>query len=373
MGYPHELQFNTGVSLYFKAYSQNVQHLQAGTVHAMFTDEEVPEDIFSELMFRLAATDGYFHMVFTATLGQDFWRRAIERKGFPDEALKSAWKRQVSMYDCLKYEDGSPTPWTEKRISEIKNKCKSEAEVLRRVYGRFIRDEGLKYPCFSRSRNFVPPYKIPTDWLIYSGVDIGGGGKGHPAAIIFVAVRPDFQKAAVFRGWRGNNSVVTTASDILEKYRMLRGSLKPVMQCYDWASKDFFSYATRLGETFTKADKDHALGEDVINVLFKNRILDIFDIEELQDLAYEFESLSHDALKRFAHDDFIDALRYAITRIPFDWTCVADDLVGPEKKPKKELTDAELRRQWVFEDAYKEQEEQRVEAEIGEYNELYGY
>lgn len=372
-GYPHEIVFNSGVSVYFKTYSQDTQHLQSGTVHAIFTDEEMPVSLFDELMFRLTAVDGYFHMVFTATMGQDFWFRALERIGKRDEVLKDALKIQVSMYECLVYEDGTPTPWTPTKIDRIKNQCRSEAEVQRRVYGRFVVDEGRKYPCFEKDKNVCGVRAIPKDWLIYTGVDIGGGGAAHPAAICFVAVRPDYKKGAIFKGWRGNIKEVTTASDILEKYRLLRGNLRPVQQFYDYGSKDFHTYASRLGETFLKAEKGHTIGEDIINVLFKNKMLDIFDIPELHDLVYELLTLTHDKDKRFARDDFVDAMRYAVTGVPWDWSAIMDELVVSEKKKEENLSETEKRRKFVFGDDIREEEEFRIEQEIGEYNELYDF
>jgi phage terminase large subunit-like protein len=369
---PDCIIFNTGVRLYFKTYTQSVSHLQAGSVYCIYCDEELPEELYSELMFRLAATDGYFHIVFTATLGQEFWYRAMERRGQLDETLPDAFKQQVSMFDCLKYDDGSSTPWTETRINQIKKSCSSYAEVLRRVYGRFIKDTGKKFPTFERNKHLIKPIPIPKDWMYYSAVDIGSGGeKGHPAAIVFVAVHPEFKKGYVFRGWRGDDKKDTTSSDILLKYRILRGGLKMTEQKYDWAGKDFFVYASRLGETFMRAEKDHEHGEDVVNVLFKNNMLFIFDIPELQGLAHELESLSKDEVKRFAKDDFADALRYCVVDIPWDWSVICED-VGVEKKvSEKELSELEKRRRMVFDEQYEKDEQFRVEDIINEYNELY--
>lgn len=374
LGVPYEIQFNTGVNCFFKTYSQDTQHLQSGTVHGIFTDEELPEDIYDELMLRLAASQGYFHMVFTATIGQDFWRRAVERIGHKDETLKGAFKQQISMYDCQQYEDGSPAPWSEKRITEVKNKCKSPNEVKRRVYGRFVLDSGLKYPSYSRELNMVAPFTIPSNWLIYSGVDIGSGGpKAHPAAIAFVAVQPDFKKAVVFRGWKGSKKDYTTSKDILARYRLLRGPMRPVMQCYDHAAADFKIYVSRLGETFVPAEKGQELGEDIINVLFKNQILDIFDIPEFDELDLELTSLLKETKKRFAKDDFIDALRYAVTQIPWDWSVVADDIGAEKVRVEKEKSEIDKRREFIFEDTYKKEEDERVEDEIESYNELFAF
>lgn len=327
----YAIHFNTGVTLYFKSYAQDEHDLQSSSVDAMFCDEELPADLYSELQFRLTATDGYFHMVFTATLGQEFWRLTIEERG-EDENFKDAFKLQVSMYDCLFYEDGMPSRWTHERIERIKNGCKSEAEIQRRVYGRFVVDGGLKYPSFERNRNInrqITP--IPHDWLIYTGCDIGSGGEeAHPAAIAFVAVRPDMKFGRVFLGWRGD-SEVTTAGDVLLKHEELRGSMIPVRQNYDWAAKDFSTIATRLGKNFQHAEKSHEIGESMLNVLFKNRMLVIDDEPELRKLVGELTTLKKATAKSKAKDDFIDAMRYAVTTIPWDFTAITGEKIpGPD-------------------------------------------
>jgi hypothetical protein len=373
-GHVHSIDFNTGVSIIFKTYAQNVHNLQSGTVSAIFGDEELPVDYFDELMLRLAATDGYFHLVFTATRGQEFWRRAMECIGRPEEVLKRAWKRQVSMYDCLVYEDGTETPWSVSKIEEIEESCKSEAEVNRRVKGKFVKDEGLQFPTFVRSQNVIEATQIDPDWLIYSGVDLGSGGtKGHPAAITFVAVKPDFTKGIVFRGWRGDG-LVTTSSDILMKYRRLRGDLKPILEQYDWHNKDFETYALRIGETFTKADKTRDFGIDLINDLFKNGMLLLFDIPELYPLMVELETLEIGKDKSKARDDFIDSMRYAVARVPWDFSKVTKPIPDPKSRREIEqenyfaMTETQRRRRWVMEKG--EIDEWDLTREIEEYNEF---
>lgn len=320
--YISAIHFNTGVSVYFKTYGQDVTDLQTGTVDAIFCDEELPEELYSELNMRISATDGYFHMVFTATIGQEIWRCTMEESG-RDEQFKGALKLQISMYECLVYEDGTLSHWTTERIERIKNSCKSEAEIQRRVYGRFVVDGNLKYPSFTRARNINRDVKPPPDWYIfYSGTDIGSGGKeAHPAAITFVAVRPDFKYGRVFKGWRGDG-VTTTNGDILQKHTEMKGKLPIAGAYYDWQSKDFFVIASRVGETFTPADKSHDVGESILNVLFKNQMLDIDDIPELKPLVTELVTLKKDTPKTKAKDDFCDALRYNVTKIPWDFNAI---------------------------------------------------
>lgn len=317
------IRFNTGVSIYFRSYEQKHANVQTSSVHAIFADEEMPVDVYSEVIMRIAAPTilGYFNMVFTATLGQEFWREVMEEKGIK-ERFPDAFKRQVSMYDCKFYRDGSPSKWNDEAIEIIKAKCRSEAEILRRVYGRFVRDEGLKYESYVRSVNFIKPFPIPSDWMHYSGVDIGSGGtSGHPSAIVFVAVSPDFKRGVVYDGWRGDG-IDTTAGDVVLKYRLMAGSKPMVGEYYDWNSKDFWTISDRLGGSFQKADKSHEMGEQSLNVLFKNSMLHIFDTPELSKLDSELRNLNRTTAKTVAKDDFTDALRYATTKIPWDFSCL---------------------------------------------------
>ena len=64
----------------------------------------------------------------------------------------------------------------------------------------------------------------------------------------------------------------------------------------------------------------------MLNTLFKNRILDIFNDPELSKLVDELCNLHADTPKKDAIDDFIDGMRYATTRIPWDWTAVGENL-----------------------------------------------
>lgn len=374
------IQFKSGVIVYFKAHSQKVQDLQAGTVYAMFCDEELPIEMLSELQFRLAATDGYFHMVFTATMGQDYWRRTIQPEG-PDEELHvTAMKLQVSMYDCLKYEDGSDSTWTEEQINLIKQKCATQNEVLRRVYGKFVVSGGLKFESFDRERNTKAPETRPTDfrlWHRYYGIDYGSGGeRGHPAAIVCVAVRPDYKKARVHRAWRGDG-IVTTSPSILDKFEELKRGEPPYMiAAYDYSAKDMYVIASNRGITLTPADKKQEKGTDILNSLFKNEMLEIERGDpETEKLAVELTSVLKTTSKSSAKDDLCDALRYAVMHIPWDWTAV-EDVLAKGKEPNflpivPQETDLERRTRERMDRHKKESSLDPVEEELLAWNELY--
>lgn len=362
------LHFNSGVSIYFKTYAQDEQMLQAGSCSAIFTDEEVPEHLYDELMMRLTATDGYFHMVFTATLGQEFWRETMEEVGKKAERFPDAFKRQISMYDCLEYMDGKPSPWTIDRIKTIEGRCKSRAAIDRRVNGRFVVEENLQYGGFDRDRNVSSGHPLPPSWQIYGGVDIGSGGPSgsdrHPAAIVFVAVNPEFTKGRVFRAWRGDD-VETTAGDIFTRFQELRDALVCTQQSYDPGARDFYTIATRAGDTFSPADKARDTGISSLNTLFKMGALIIYDEgPELKKLITELCYLQSSTRKQRAKDDLIDALRYALSQVPWNW----DEIMkphAPKIAPPKIINERKERFENQAQDIFD------VEDELAAWDELY--
>lgn len=379
------IHFNSGVHLYFKTYAQDTNHLQTGTVYALFCDEELPVQHYDELIFRISSTDGYFHMVFTATLGQEFWRLVMEPESHEEEKLIEAKKWTVSLYDSQYYEDGTASKWTNERIQIIKNRCKTAKEILKRVYGKFILErEGLKYPQFDIKRHMKPEHPLPKDWLIWSATDPGTGGTAHPAGILFMAVSPDYRKGRVFLGWRGDNIGNTTAEDVLNMHEELKSSnrLTTVEQIYDQGCKDFVTIAERKGLGFSKANKDHTVGEEIVNVLFKNDMISIYETPELQKLATELSSLRKTTLKRNAKDNMADPLRYLCVAVPWDWQAIGSEIpIGEQEKipleddskltPEQRSIKAQVedrRKEMVDEN---EDEQQRIETEFEEANSAY--
>lgn len=378
------IHFSSGVHVYFKTYSQNVQALQTGTCDAIFCDEELPMDLYSELTFRLAASNGYFHMVFTATLGQDFWRLALEPLENETEGLPHAFKQTVSLYDSQHFEDGTPSHWTTERIKEIEMLCKSMAEIQKRVHGRFILAGGRKYEEFDMYRHLKEAHFVPATWGVYAAADPGSGGSKeehhspHYPALVYVAVSPDYKRGRVFLGWIGDDGTRYTAGDVVEKHMDLKKihKLKTYDQRYDFASRDFFEIAKRNDEVFEKAEKKHDIGVPILNTLFKNDMLYIYDTPELRKLAKELSTLQNATLKRNAKDNFADALRYACATIPWDWTAIHDVVAvsSPDKHPDEPLEPMQqqiLDRRKAFEDE-QTAEQQRIDDEFNEWNDAYG-
>lgn len=367
-GLIRKIEFNSGVTIYFKAYSQKAKDLQSGTVYAIFADEEMPVELVPELQARLNASDGYFHMVFTATLGQLYWAQTMEPASKADEKYPQAWKRQVSVYDCQFYDDGTPSHWTDAKIKRAEAKCPTESEKQRRIFGKFVKSEGLMFPSFDFERNTATYHPPPRHWLHYSGVDPGTGGSAHPAAIIFVAVSPDYKHGRVWRAWRGDG-INTASPDIYAKYRELKGKLPMSAQKYDYASREFFLHVSSKGEAFSPAEKDHVSGYSMINTLLKSGMLKIYlGDPELDKLVSEIRTLSSTGDKRKASDDLCDALRYACMAVPWDFSDIEGEQSDQfaEIKGEKIKTGSDERREWFMNS--KEVSEDSVQDELDFWN-----
>ena len=352
-----KLEWNTGLSVYLLSYSQQASARQASTLGAVFIDEEPPFEIMGEIAMRTAAAGahgGYISGVMTPTTGQEEWRRVFEEVGKDKEIYKNSFKQTVTLYDCMQFEDGTPSHWTEERIEDVISKLGSQAEIDLRTKGAFVAQEGLVYEGFNAGENVKPVEQIPPDWMYVSGIDIGSGGKQHASGIIILAIAPDFSRARVIRAWKGTPDNVlswrsrhnkpggpeTSTGDILEIYTSIKRELQPrgwFGEFYDWASKDFQILAERAGLSVQKAEKGVDLGQGIINTVFKYNVLSIDETPENHDLVVELNTLRHGKTKTHSgsFDDLVDALRYAVTKIPFPMERIKDVNQPVSKPPQR--------------------------------------
>jgi hypothetical protein len=366
------IKFNTGVSIYFKSWGQD---LQASTLDGVFVDEEIPKELYPELDARLTAArpGGVFSMSFTATLNQAFWYDVIERKGKRGERFPQASKWQISMeYDCKYFADGTPSHFTDDFVNKKKNSIGDPAEIERRIHGRFVTSEGRKFKTFEKSKNLKPPMQIPHNWELFAGVDIGTGGEGHPPAISVVAVRPDYKYGRLIRFWKGNDGSTYTSSQVLNQYIQMTSKLNISAAYYDWHSKEFFLRAVAAGISFVKAEKSHSVGDDLINILFKNQMIDLEECEQVEDLIQEIETLKTSTAKTKAVDDGIDSFRYAISSLPWDLSDITTTLIELPEEDENDKYDERTAHAMRFSDKKPRSDDDDLsyEQEIDEYNEL---
>jgi hypothetical protein len=205
------------------------------------------------------------------------------------------------------------------------------------VWGKFITAlDSRQYPTFDAKKHYIKPFRIPDDWDILVGVDVGSGNnpgahEGHPAAIMFIAVNPKYTEAVVFAGWRGDNIGRTIAGDVMDKYRAMcvERKINPKRKFYDQGCRDFKTISERLGAhptndeicaNFEPSEKDHRVGEDILNLLFKHDMLRIFDEDaELQKFGREIASIKKSTPKNKRQDDMVDGVRYPVASLANQW------------------------------------------------------
>jgi len=74
----------------------------------------------------------------------------MQPEQFEEEQFPGAGRRFVSQYDCMYFDDGTPGIYTPEMIAENIRKCSSQAEVQRRVFGRFVVDSDRLVPSLMR-------------------------------------------------------------------------------------------------------------------------------------------------------------------------------------------------------------------------------
>ncbi len=347
--YAEEIEYiyfpETDVRIQFLSYASDPHKaFQAMSPHAVFADEEMPAEIFGEIITRLQSHEevtyfdekkkktitnpgAYFHLVCTPTRGEQMWEDA-----FNGHKFEKAKKMQVSLYECTQFEDGSPGKYSVPKIEEIKQTLPDQRSIEVRVYGKFSKIEGLLFSSFDRLRNVGPRMDLGANCLYFGGIDYGSGGQyGHAGACCIVQVNSDRTMAQVFRLWKGNHKEKTTASDILHKYLDLRAGINCAGEYYDWAASDLGVIAQREGLPIQKANKDAVSGYGLINSLFKNNMLHIPNEPEFYPLIKEIERARESTKKKDLDDDAADAMRFALANIPFDFSKVVFD---PHFKPR---------------------------------------
>lgn len=326
------ISFNTGINIYFKAYAQGATNLQGSSVYICSCDEEVPIEVLPELQMRVNATEGYLIFAFTATLGQDFWRRVVEERSKWPEAR--VW--QVGLYDSQVYEDGTPSAWTDAKIKATIDACASEAQVQNRVHGKFVVEEeaGRRVPTFDPDIHLVPYRRLPDgEYFTYAGIDYGAGtDRGHPSAITIAAIHKTMCHGYIVRHWRGDG-IETTCEDVLRKFIEIKANCANfVIGCYDFSARDMGTIADRMGMPLEKAMKSVESGANVVTILFKKNALLLMTPNELSakdgipdehmqqaKIASELVKLKVNANKR-AHnecDDSYDSVRYCVVSMPW--------------------------------------------------------
>ena len=166
-------------TIYFRSYEQGRENLQSLTADLVYCDEEPPQDVYSEMMARLAATGGHFMMAFTPLKGmtpivQEYWNG-----NDPEKELF-----------CMSIYEVDHIAKHPEKIAQIKSMYAglSEAEREARMMGIPAMGSGVVYP-IDDAVLMCEPFEIPAGWKRIAGLDFGRGE--HPIACVWLAFDPE--------------------------------------------------------------------------------------------------------------------------------------------------------------------------------------
>lgn len=370
------IYFKSGITLYFKTYGvaggDHAMTLQASTPAIVACDEELPLELWPELQMRISSPanrGAMFWMVGTPTRGQLYWSKIQSGK----IKLPNCFIKTVSMYDCLVYEDGTKSIWSKADIQRIEQSLPDQREIDIRVHGLFKASlDSISYPTFDSSIHVIKPHSID-DWELWAGLDYGIGGiEAHPSAIVIAAVRPDYEAARIIKLWKGDDGVKRTVDEVIELYLEFcaqYGVEQIENTYYDWACGEMGVIAENKGLSFQKANKSRETGKNLLNSLFKNNMLLIFEQADGSHTKFieEIETLTSSTNKKKSGvDDLVDGSRYCLSNVPFSFANVKIKNINKEPV-KQSVTQGRL----TYEEVHGE-DLSFIGDEIDEWNGYYG-
>jgi phage terminase large subunit-like protein len=180
---PMFIKLKNGSTVEFKsAKGDSRQKFQAAAVDLISIDEEVHEDIWTELQARTMATGGEF--ILSATLVESYeWICDLERRADEGEAG----------YFVARLDSRGNTYLHNERVAHLLDTW-SEEEKEVRILGKSRRSTGLIYNTFSKGKHVVDPFPIPWGWPKWCALDPGI----RTFAALWIAISPE-NKAYAYR------------------------------------------------------------------------------------------------------------------------------------------------------------------------------
>jgi len=153
----------------FKSYEKGATKLQGDTLDWEWCDEEPPEDIYSEMMARITATNGIIYVTFTPLQGMS---KVVTR--FTDEPSPDRSVVTMTIDDAKHIPD-------EQKAKIIAGFLPHEREA--RARGVPVLGSGKVFKATEESIT-ITPFSIPRHWSLLWGMDFG---LNHPFATVLFA------------------------------------------------------------------------------------------------------------------------------------------------------------------------------------------
>jgi len=164
---PRKVSLDTGHLIEFKAFNQGRTLFQGRPgIQSAHYDEQCLHDfqgILDETQTRLMRTSGTLSWSMTPIVPQTLLEERIEELPATDEVF------HLNLNDNRKSRGGYIT---DERIDEKIAEWPEEVQATR-IEGLFASYYGAVYRSFSRKVHVIKPFKIPSDWTLYRGIDFG--------------------------------------------------------------------------------------------------------------------------------------------------------------------------------------------------------
>lgn len=161
----------------FKAYEQSRKSFEGTAKQGVWDDEEPPEDVYTEQLYRTATTGGIMLVTFTPLEGMS---RVVMGFVQPDDDEAKKYKRLIN------------AGWDD--VPHLDPAAKAALLATTPPFQRDARTKGIPQLGsgavygFPESELVIPTMAVPPHWVHCAGADAGGGAK--PTAAAWLAADP---------------------------------------------------------------------------------------------------------------------------------------------------------------------------------------
>lgn len=235
---------------------------------------------------------------------------------------------------------------------EVNSKGKPEWWIKRYLLGSFEHSEGMVYPNFADT--VTTPFDIPNHWERFVALD---HGLRNPTAVPFGAIDPDTGTVYIYDEYYEPNRTVPEHAKHLKpkiesiplgrlRFMVIDPSAKNRTDPIN--GKSVQSLYAEYGLFFTEGNNSIEAGLLKVNSYINNGKLKVFNtcVNIIREgLNYKFPEVTMDNEKNLdekpvkANDHAMDALRYALMRLPDDAELLKTVAKTPPKKYNKVVED----------------------------------
>lgn len=163
------VSYRNGSELHFLSADMRQRRLQGASIDVAFMDETPDEDVFDELLARVADRHGRLVLGFAPIDVTTYWVR--DKLYLPYMAGERLDMDLIEM-PVADMEGHSLVPWfTDEDIARFERQWPDPATRAARLYGQFVARSGLVFKGYDKEIHVVPPFKVPTNYARWWIVD----------------------------------------------------------------------------------------------------------------------------------------------------------------------------------------------------------